>query len=87
MDAYRTTPLHLACRNAHLGVARLLIDASAEVNARNAAGATPLHEAALGGDARLARLLIALGANPAARDRRGRTPATVAKARENWQFQ
>ncbi len=57
---------------------RRLLDASADVNARQGDGATALHWAAYGGDVELARLLIDAGADPALANRNGSTPLWLA---------
>ena len=60
---------------------RLLVDAGAEVNARQAGGFAPLHSAASGGRREAAELLVARGANPALRDDQGNSPAHYARQR------
>jgi ankyrin repeat protein len=57
-----------------LAVARLLIDAGADLEARNDMGMTPLHEAARSGNAAFAALLLARGAKVNARDKYYNTP-------------
>jgi len=70
-DPNAWTPLHYAAANGHKGVAALLLDLGAAVNARATSGergpdgAMPLHEAAKGGHASVAELLIAHGAGAA----------------------
>ena len=56
------------------GVAQLLIDAGASVDARNNYGMTPLHEQVIRGRIAIARLLLEAGADVNARDERGWTP-------------
>ncbi len=83
-DDWGSTPLHLAAAAGRLETVELLLDAGADVNARNGNGATPLHKAAgqsfsadarvLRARARVVELLIWSGAAPDARDERGRTP-------------
>lgn len=63
-DAEGNTPLHHAARSADPGVAALLRDAAAEVDAVNAEGQTPLAVACLAGNWRLARFLLEHGARP-----------------------
>lgn len=73
-------PLHSAAAGSHVGVARLLVAAGADVNATQPHGYTPLHAAAQNGNAELTELLLAAGANPAARTDDGQTPADLATA-------
>jgi ankyrin repeat protein len=55
-------------------VARLLLDAGADVNARAACGTTPLMEAVSCYQSDVVRLLLSRGADPNARNDRGWTP-------------
>jgi ankyrin repeat protein len=64
-------------------IARLLIDAGADLKAKNSFGGTPLHEAANRGQAEIAELLIAKGADVNARDQFGRTPLRYAQPRDD----
>jgi ankyrin repeat protein len=76
-DAYvsvRTgTALMLAAGDGHLAAAELLLDAGADVNAREASGWTPLLLAALLGHADVVRLLAERGADLSAVTHRGDT--------------
>ena len=56
-------PLYWACLNGHLDVAKVLIDAKAEVNLPNCMLATPLHAAATCGRVQLIDYLLRKGAN------------------------
>ncbi len=76
----RIQPLHAAAAGRHGDVAGLLIDAGAEVNAKQSHGWTPLHSAAANGDGELVERLIAAGADPAATNDDGKTAADVAAA-------
>jgi ankyrin repeat protein len=60
------TPLHYATKGGHLEVMRLLIEAGADVNARDEAriGNTPLREVAGNCSFEVAKLLIDAGADP-----------------------
>ncbi len=89
---YQTTPLHAACEyhhalchdpavdSARCEAIEALLDARADVNARDWAGMTPLHRAATFGTysawgrSDLVRTLILRGAEIDAVDRRGKTP-------------
>jgi len=67
------TPLHLAATKAD--VAKLLLAAGAQINARDAWGWTPLHKAtSVSVGAEAMKFLLARGADVNARDNTGRTP-------------
>ncbi|KAG7264108.1 hypothetical protein CRUP_020785 [Coryphaenoides rupestris] len=61
-DSASTTPLHLAARNGHRDVIRLLLKAGIDINRTTKAG-TSLHEAALYGKTEVVRLLLDAGVN------------------------
>ena len=63
-DAEGNTPLHHAARSSDPGVAALLRDAGAEMDALNAEGVSPLGTACFAGNWRLARFLLERGAKP-----------------------
>lgn len=63
-DAEGNTPLHFAARSSDPGVAALLRDAAAELDALNDDGFSPLGVACIAGNWRLARFLLERGANP-----------------------
>jgi ankyrin repeat protein len=76
-DEEGSTPLHHAAWKGQAEVAALLLDAGADVNAKNENthwGGTPLHAAAHGNQRAVAELLIARGADLQARSGNGRTP-------------
>lgn len=62
-DADGNTPMHHAARSADPGVAALLRDATADINALNADGIAPLGVACAAGNWRLARFLLERGAS------------------------
>ncbi len=62
-------------------VPRLLIQAGADVNARETDGDMPLHRAALYGRTDVVKLLLDEGADPNAQNMDGETPVTVALER------
>jgi ankyrin repeat protein len=71
-------PIHAACSAGRLDAARVLLDAGADVDAKEHGGYAPLHLAAGNGDADLARLLLERGADRSAELDDGRTPAQLA---------
>src|SRR5678815_2491039 len=75
-DRRRTTPLRYAAAVGSLDAMKVLVEAGADVNAKNAFDATPLMWAA--GDITKARLLLAKGADVNARSKIGRTPLLIA---------
>ncbi|XP_014825685.1 PREDICTED: caskin-2-like isoform X4 [Poecilia mexicana] len=62
LDSPSTTPLHLAARNGHKDVIKLLLKAGIDINRATKAG-TALHEAALYGKTEVVRLLLDAGIN------------------------
>jgi ankyrin repeat protein len=66
------TPLHSAASGDHTAVVRALLEAGADVNARQSGGWTPLHAASMHHDAELIQLLLEAGADPAAVSQDGR---------------
>jgi len=66
-----------------LEVARLLLEHSADVNARDDDGWTPLHFAAYNDHVDVAELLLRHGADAGARDNEGLTPLDVALRTEH----
>ena len=76
-DHEGNTPLHHAARSTDPGVAALLRDAAAELDARNDEGLTPLGIACAAGNWRLAKFLLERGAAPHPVDA---TPALLAAA-------
>ncbi|KAG7239788.1 hypothetical protein INR49_028375 [Caranx melampygus] len=57
LDSPSTTPLHLAARNGHKDIIKLLLKAGIDINRATKAG-TSLHEAALYGKTEVVRLLL-----------------------------
>lgn len=62
-----------------MDVARLLLDAGADPDARQASGWTPLHSAAHNGNLELVELLLARGADPGAANDDGATVLSMAE--------
>jgi ankyrin repeat protein len=69
-----TTPLHLTAQSAYVVTIGHLLNAGAEVNARDALGRTPAHYAFLWDDLKLSRLLVEHGADLVAKDNSGQIP-------------
>jgi uncharacterized protein len=80
-NAFQVAALHAALAGPDPDIARVLLPAGADVNARQQGGVTPLQEAALSGRVELARLLLEHGADRAATDDKGQTAADMARAR------
>ncbi|MEO8366356.1 MAG: ankyrin repeat domain-containing protein [Pseudoxanthomonas sp.] len=76
-DNEGNTPLHHAARSSDPGVAALLRDAAAEIDALNAEGITPLGVACVAGNWRLAKFLLERGAKA---EPRGGQPVLLAAA-------
>ena len=80
----RTTPLQAAAASgtasARRDLAALLLDAGADVDARQPGGFTALHSAAQNGDLDLVELLLQRGADPRAATDDGRTARDFAEA-------
>ena len=75
------TPLHAALAGRRGDAAKMLIDAGADVNARQHGGWAPLHSAAANGDREMVDLLIARGADSAAVNDAGVSVAAIARDR------
>ena len=74
----KVQPLHSAAAGRHVEVARLLIDAGADVHARQDKGFMPLHAAAQNGDVEMATLFLDHGADPMAQNDEGKSAIGIA---------
>jgi len=79
----RVQPLHSAAAARDSEAVRLLLEAGADPDARQAGGSTALHAAAQHDDDATAGLLLRHGADPALRDDQGADAAGIARARES----
>ncbi|HKZ02095.1 MAG TPA: ankyrin repeat domain-containing protein [Pyrinomonadaceae bacterium] len=81
-EAMKVTPLHSAAAAKDVGIAGILIEHGANVNAKQPeSGFTPLHEAAANGDMEFASLLVNRGAEVNAEMNDGKTPLAFALER------
>jgi len=72
-------PVNLAAFNGFTEIARALIKAGADIEARDSSGNTALGEAAAQGHVSVTKLLVSAGAKVNVRGRRGKTPIDVAR--------
>jgi ankyrin repeat protein len=72
-------PLHSAAAHRHLAIAKRLLDAGAEVNAKQHGGWTPLHSAVQNKQIALVELLLERGADPKLSDDAGLTALAIAQ--------
>ena len=68
------SPLHVAAKNGHGAIVRLLLERGADVSAKNILTNTPLHAAAAEGHALIVQLLLQRGADISAKKSDGFTP-------------
>lgn len=73
-NAFKVAPLHSAAASKNVKIAKLLIDAGADVNAKQQEGFTPLHSAAHNGDLEMAELLLKSGSKKYQTTEKGKTP-------------
>ncbi|XP_023723518.1 ankyrin repeat and SOCS box protein 3 isoform X3 [Cryptotermes secundus] len=85
-DNENHTPLHEACRNGRLSVAKILVAAGANVNEMNYNSCTPLHCAvsSFETNATLVKYLISKGADVSIQDECGRTSLFLASELQRW---
>ncbi|XP_035693851.1 ankyrin-3-like [Branchiostoma floridae] len=77
-----TTPLHSAASGGHVGVAKVLLKAGAQVESTDGSGKTPLHNAATWGHVGVAEFLLKYGARVDSTDRHGETPEDIAASKD-----
>lgn len=80
--------VHLAARNGHTLMLKVMIEKGADLNltedAPAEAGLTPLHEACAKGHADAVKLLMASGADDTMKNLKGETPAHLAVTKDRW---
>jgi truncated hemoglobin YjbI len=74
------TPLHMSARRGTTRIAEALLDAGADIEARDKNGETPLRRAVNCGQERMVCLLLSRGANSRSTDKNGRTPIDAARS-------
>jgi len=77
----KVTALHGAVARRDVEIAKMLLEAGADPNARQERGFAPLHDAAANGNAPLVELLLTHGALADAKTDDGKTPADMAAER------
>jgi ankyrin repeat protein len=84
-NAMRVCPLHSAAAHSDqakaVDLARILLEAGADPDARQQAGFTALHEAALNGNAALIEVLLGHGADPTIENDKGASAAELARSK------
>ena len=78
----RCTPLHMAARRGHAGLAVALISHGASIEARDSNGETPLRRAVNCSQPAVVRVLLSAGANPKSLCNCGRTALDAARNEE-----
>lgn len=68
------TPLHSAVAGDHLEIVKMLLNAGANVNARQNGGFTPLHSAAQNNNSEMINILLEFGADPLTVDDSNKLP-------------
>nr|GMD00514.1 serine/threonine-protein phosphatase 6 regulatory ankyrin repeat subunit B-like [Ipomoea batatas] len=78
-DKEGKTPLFLAASKGHLGPAKVLASAGAQVDTRSIDGRTALYRAVVNGDCQMVEMLVEMGADPTVTDNLGHSPIGVAR--------
>ena len=79
VDENSRAPLHFAAGSGNLEIARLLLDANANVDCKDAKMNTPLHYATGYGHVDMTRLLVENGSVVSLQNANGKKPADLAK--------
>ena len=82
-DAHGITPLSWAAMSGHKDVVVAMVEAGADVNARNSDGATPLIAAAFFGRSEVVKTLLKLGARVDVTNNEGESPLDVMEVHRN----
>ena len=77
-NGYNVYPLHSAVAANYTMIAKMLLEAGADINVAQMSGATPLHSAANNGNIELLIVLLEAGADVNAKMEDGKTPADKA---------
>lgn len=77
-NSFHVYPIHSAVASNFTMIAKMLLEAGADVNVVQMSGATPLHSAAYNGNIDLLIVLLEAGAQVAAKTEDGKTPADQA---------
>jgi ankyrin repeat protein len=78
-NGFHVYPIHSAVAGNYTDIARMLVNAGAQVNVKQQAGSTPLHSAAQNGNTEILILLLEHGAEVNTRMEGGKLPADLAK--------
>lgn len=85
-NGYFVFPLHTAIDGKFDTIAKMLIDAGADINCAQAAQMTPLHFAASSGNIPIIITLLELGASLQNKNENGMTPRTWQERRDTWKL-
>src|SRR5690606_14503779 len=80
-NGYRVFPLHAAVSANYDIVAKMLVEAGAEVNVLQTSNVSPLHHAAQNGNIEMLILLLEKGAHVQIKNDTGQTPSDLARER------
>ncbi|MBA3954026.1 ankyrin repeat domain-containing protein [Candidatus Dependentiae bacterium] len=72
--AEKNTPLHIALKNGHQEIAKVLLDHGADITLANQYSELPIHYAAESGNAKVVKLSLDTGINVNVRDNSNKTP-------------